>query len=144
MNQMGYDAANIGNHDSTTDWIFASFAQGAVFPYVNANGLGRRQAGQRRPAGVHAPCGAQSRVLKDTQGHAPHQKVGVLGLVPPQIMQWDRGNLDGKVMARDMVVAARHYVPQMRAEGADLIIAIPIRVLTRYPVALWPRTRSVR
>ncbi len=126
MNQMGYDAANIGNHEFNygLDFLRRSL-KGAVFPYVNANVVWADAKLGSVGQPVFTPYVVLNRVLKDTQGRTHPIKVGVLGLVPPQIMQWDRGNLDGKVMARDMVVAARHYVPQMRAEGADLIIAIP-------------------
>ncbi len=49
-------------------------------------------------------------------------KVGVLGMNPPQILQWDKHNLEGKVVVADMVETAEHYIPEMRAKGADLVI----------------------
>jgi len=51
-------------------------------------------------------------------------KIGVIGFVPPQIMQWDRRHLQGRVEARDIVETARTLVPQMRAQGADLVVAL--------------------
>jgi 2',3'-cyclic-nucleotide 2'-phosphodiesterase/3'-nucleotidase len=65
------------------------------------------------------------RQLKDAQGNSHPIKVGVIGFVPPQIMQWDKAHLEGKVVTRDMVEVAQKYVPEMRAKGAQLVIAIP-------------------
>jgi hypothetical protein len=39
-------------------------------------------------------------------------------------MQWDRAHLEGRFAVRDIVEAARAWVPQMREEGADLVIAL--------------------
>jgi 2',3'-cyclic-nucleotide 2'-phosphodiesterase/3'-nucleotidase len=50
--------------------------------------------------------------------------VGVIGFVPPQIMQWDRGHLEGRVRADDIVDAARRHLPDLRAAGADLVVAL--------------------
>jgi 2',3'-cyclic-nucleotide 2'-phosphodiesterase/3'-nucleotidase len=40
-------------------------------------------------------------------------------------MQWDKANLEGRVIVRDIAATARRYVPEMRAKGAQLVIAIP-------------------
>lgn len=136
MNQMGYDAANVGNHEFNYGLDFLRRAiNGANFPYVSANveWADARLGAVGTP--VFAPYVLLDRKLKDTQGQLHSIRVGVIGLVPPQIMQWDRGNLDGKVRARDMVEAARQYVPQMRAQGADLVIAIPHSGFDKLPGA---------
>ena len=39
-------------------------------------------------------------------------------------MIWDAKNLDGKVETRDIVEAAKAWVPQMKEEGADIVIAL--------------------
>jgi len=40
-------------------------------------------------------------------------------------MQWDKANLEGRVVTRDIAEVAKKYVPEMRAKGAQLVIAIP-------------------
>ena len=40
-------------------------------------------------------------------------------------MQWDRSNLEGKVIAKDILESANKFVPQMKKDGADVVIAIP-------------------
>ncbi|HCF55596.1 MAG TPA: bifunctional 2',3'-cyclic-nucleotide 2'-phosphodiesterase/3'-nucleotidase, partial [Bacillus sp. (in: Bacteria)] len=50
--------------------------------------------------------------------------IGVMGFVPPQIMNWDKANLEGQVKAKDIVETAKKMVPKMKAEGADVIVAL--------------------
>ncbi len=51
-------------------------------------------------------------------------KVGYIGFVAPQIMNWDQTNLTGKVKAKDIVATAKKYVPEMKKKGADVVIAM--------------------
>ena len=121
MNLLGYDAANIGNHEFNYGLEFLQTAlAGADFPYVNANVY--------RPGGTEnyfEPYVLLKRDVTDVAGETHTLTVGVIGFVPPQIMTWDRSNLQGRVVAKDMVEAARRYVPEMREAGADLVVAIP-------------------
>jgi 2',3'-cyclic-nucleotide 2'-phosphodiesterase/3'-nucleotidase len=127
MNQLAYDAANLGNHDFNYGLPFLRRAlQGAAFPYVNANVYldDEQKAG---PQARHAftPYVLLDRQFVDAAGQKHAIKVGVIGFVPPQIMQWDKTNLEGRVVVRDIAATARRYVPEMRAKGAQLVIAIP-------------------
>ena len=127
MNQLKYDAANIGNHDFNYGLPFLRRAlAGATFPYVNAN-VYADDAAKAGPNAKHAftPYVLLDRELVDADGKKHPIKVGVIGFVPPQIMQWDKANLEGQVVVRDMAETARRYVPEMRAKGAQLVIAIP-------------------
>jgi 2',3'-cyclic-nucleotide 2'-phosphodiesterase/3'-nucleotidase len=127
MNQLGYDAANIGNHDFNYGLPFLRRAlAGAAFPYVNAN-VYTDDAQKDGPAARHAftPYVLLDRELVDAAGRKHPIKIGVIGFVPPQIMQWDKGHLEGRVVVRDIAATARRYVPEMRAKGAQLVIAIP-------------------
>jgi 2',3'-cyclic-nucleotide 2'-phosphodiesterase/3'-nucleotidase len=65
------------------------------------------------------------RTFTDDAGAKVALKVGVIGFVPPQIMTWDRQHLTGRITAQDILESARRYVPEMRAKGADLVVAIP-------------------
>ena len=124
LNAVGFDAANIGNHDFNFGLPFLQrVIEGAQYPYLNANvyfddGDGRNLRHAFRPYVL------LERSLRDEQGQVQTLTIGVLGLTPPQIMQWDRSNLAGRVLARDMLETARKYVPEMRARGAQLVVAI--------------------
>jgi 2',3'-cyclic-nucleotide 2'-phosphodiesterase/3'-nucleotidase len=110
--------------------------QGANFPYVNAN-VYLSGADQDLSTARHAftPYVLLKRSLVDAKGQTHPITVGVIGFVPPQIMQWDRGNLEGQVVARGIVQTAEKYVPLMRAQGAQLVIAIPHAGFEKGPVA---------
>lgn len=121
LNALGVDAANIGNHEFNygLDFLRRTIAD-AKFPYVNANVM--------LPDGTtHAftPYVLLERAFTDEAGTKRTLKVGVIGFVPPQIMQWDRANLLGRVVAKDILETARRYVPEMKARGADVVVAIP-------------------
>ena len=51
-------------------------------------------------------------------------KIGIIGFTPPQILNWDKRWLDGKVYTVGVKEAAEKYIPQMKAEGADIVVVI--------------------
>jgi 2',3'-cyclic-nucleotide 2'-phosphodiesterase len=62
--------------------------------------------------------------LKDSNGVEQTVKVGVIGLVTPQITTWDKTFLDGKVITKDIVETAKKFIPEMKAKGADIIVVL--------------------
>ena len=121
MNLLDYDAANIGNHEFNYGLDFLNRAlAGADFPYVNANVY--KADGKTN---YFEPYIILDRKITDTAGKTHTLKVGVIGFVPPQIMTWDKSNLAGKVVTKDIVETAQKFVPEMRQAGADLIVAVP-------------------
>ena len=51
-------------------------------------------------------------------------KIGVIGFTTPGIMNWDKRYLDGKVYTQGAVEAAQKYVPELRAKGANIVVAL--------------------
>ena len=125
LNALGYDAGNVGNHEFNYGLPYLQrVLAGARYPYVNANVVGA--AGRDdQPEPVFTPYVILERRFVDDAGAVHPLKIGVIGFVPPQIMLWDRSNLLGKVRVQDIVETARRLVPQMRARGADVVVAIP-------------------
>ena len=126
LNELGVDAANIGNHEFNYGLPFLRQAiAGANFPYVSANV--HVDNGQPLAEQPHAftPYVILERRFTDTEGQPHTIKVGVIGFVPPQIMMWDRQHLLGKLTTRDIVETARRLVPEIKARGADIVVAIP-------------------
>ena len=127
LNAIGVDAANIGNHEFNYGLPFLRQAIAtARFPYVNAN-IVLDDASATSGFGTHAfkPWVVLERTFTDNSGASHPLKVGVIGFVPPQVMQWDKQHLEGRVLARDILDTARRLVPDIRAAGADIVIAIP-------------------
>lgn len=129
MNLLDYAVGNIGNHEFNygLDFLEKSLA-GAQFPYVNANVYCDADdcwKGIKKGDNLFTPYLIKETEVKDTDGNSHKLKIGYIGFVPPQIMLWDKQNLTGKVRAESIVESAKKFVPQMKAEGADIIIAIP-------------------
>ena len=121
LNTLDYVVGNIGNHEFNfgLDFLQKSLA-GANFPYVNANVYDAKS---------NKPFFKQYIILDkkvvDREGKQHSIKIGYIGFVPPQIMQWDKLNLEGKVIAKDITETAKKLVPEMKEQGADIIVAIP-------------------
>ena len=127
MNTLDYDVANIGNHEFNFGIEFLEEAiDDANFPYISANVfVDDGDDDETNDVPLFSPYLIQDKTFKDTQGNSHTVKVGFIGFVPPQIMQWDKANLQGKVIAKDIVAMANKYVPEMKRKGADIVIAIP-------------------
>ncbi len=125
MNTVGFDAATIGNHEFNygLDFLMKSTA-GADFPVVLANIAKTEGASPGGDETLFQPYVILDRMLTDGAGNTHPIKVGVIGFTPPQVMNWDRKHLEGNVTARDIVETAKAYVPQMREEGAQIILAL--------------------
>ena len=120
FNYLKYDAITIGNHEFNYGLKFLkTVLKGPKMPVVNANVY---SAIKNKP--YFKPYVILKRTIVDKQGADHDISIGVIGFMPPQIMKWDKANLEGKVIARPIVETAKEYVPIMKAEGADIIIAL--------------------
>lgn len=123
MNLMGYDAATLGNHEFNfgLDWLGRTLTQ-ARFPLTCANAILRAGATPDQDETLLPPYLILTRRMRDTAGGWHDLRIGLLGLVPPQITTWDHAHLSGRLTTRDMVETARSWLPVLRAAGADLVI----------------------
>ena len=144
MNEMGYDAGGIGNHEFNYGLSFLSQVTGnrfnvnlregekpipaqpcagPNFPLVLANLLSVKD---RQP--LFKPYVILDRTVKavDASGKPVNVaiKVGVIAFTPPKILDWDKRWLDGVVYTDGIKELAEKYIPEMKAKGADLIVAI--------------------
>jgi 2',3'-cyclic-nucleotide 2'-phosphodiesterase/3'-nucleotidase len=95
MNALGYDAANVGNHEFNYGLPFLSgTAPLRLSPTSTPTSC--RTKGQGRPA-PHSFTPYVILERRCRRSRRPHTlKVGVIGFVPPQIMQWDQQHLKGR------------------------------------------------
>lgn len=120
LNFMQYDVGTLGNHEFNYGLTYLETAmKQAKFPIVNANVV---KPGTDEP--VFQPYFIQEKEVVDENGTKQTVKIGYLGLVTPQIVVWDKANLDGKVETRDIVKTAEKYVPILREKGVDLVVAL--------------------
>ncbi len=139
MNALKYDGGGVGNHEfnyglsflsqiSNTDFgvpgVQKPVSCGAPsFPLVlsNVNGVSSQKP-IFNPYAVIAKQFAATR--PDGTPITVTFNVGILGFVPPQIMDWDAKNLEGKVYVNGVQESATKYVPELRSKGADLVVAL--------------------
>ncbi len=120
MNALAYDAATLGNHEFSHGLAFLQAAVGAAaHPVVSAN---LAWADGRGP--FVAPSVILNRRLQDRGGRPRAFRIGVFGLTPPQVLVWEAKHIAGRLTARDMVEAGRAAAAALRAQGADLVVAL--------------------
>lgn len=126
MNVLGYEASTFGNHEFNygLDFLMKTIA-GAKFPVVSANvAKGTLGSDPTKDDLLTKPYVILDKMVKDGSGTEHAIKIGLIGFVPPQIMNWDKRHLEGSVNTRDIVETAKAWVPQMKEAGADIIIAL--------------------
>jgi 2',3'-cyclic-nucleotide 2'-phosphodiesterase/3'-nucleotidase len=138
MDAVGYDAGTIGNHEFNYGLEFLSRATGTPFDVVGMPS--EKCRGPRFPLvlsnvfsakdgkPLYAPWQLLTRTFHATGPDGAARdvtlRIGVLGFVPTQIMNWDKRSLEGKVTVMGVVEAAQKYVPEVRKAGADLVVAL--------------------
>ena len=140
MNALGFDGGSVGNHEF--NWGLDFLGQvtasrfgaqgpnvrvqpcaGPAFPIVLANVVDARSG---------EPLFAPYRIIDkrvtatgpDGRPRAATVKVGIVGFTTPAIMGWDRRWLEGRVRTEGWRESAQRYIPEMRAKGAEVIVAI--------------------
>jgi 2',3'-cyclic-nucleotide 2'-phosphodiesterase/3'-nucleotidase len=114
-----YDAINLGNHEFNYGLPFLrQVLQDASCPVVCANIDWRDQTEIAQPFVI------LDRVIRCDDGRDHPLRIGVVGFLPPQITKWDRVKLADTITTCDIVEAAQRIVPQIKAAGADIIVAL--------------------
>lgn len=126
MNTLGFDAGTLGNHEFDYGLEFlARTLEGADFPIVSANVVrGELADDAARDDHLVTPYVVLDRQIELGDGSRRPIRIGVIGFAPPQITTWGAQHLSGRVSAREIVETAEALVPLLRAEGADLVVAL--------------------
>ena len=140
MNLLGVDGAGIGNHEFNYGLAYLNQVTGSHFDVDGVAADAPRCAGPAFPivlANIYsartkqplfAPYSILTRQIAatgpDGKPVTATIKVGIIGFAPPGILSWDQHWLEGKVYAEGVRETALKYIPQMRAQGADLVVAI--------------------
>lgn len=118
--KLGYDAETLGNHEFNYGLDFLNrMVNTAGLPIVNANVRDAKTGDY-----YFTPYKIIEKPFADTKGQPITIKVGITGVLPPQIMVWDKANLEGKVTVDDPVKSVEKLVPVMKNAGADIILAL--------------------
>lgn len=108
MNVMRYDAAVVGNHDFGYGLgLLGRAIKEASFPVLAANAY-MANGSRSYPAYTIVRRG--------------DLRVGIIGATTPGAMLWERDNLRGRIVLRDIVPEVRTAVAEAKAKGADVIV----------------------
>ncbi|MCE1194633.1 MAG: bifunctional 2',3'-cyclic-nucleotide 2'-phosphodiesterase/3'-nucleotidase [Acidovorax sp.] len=139
MGALGFDAGTLGNHEFNYGLPFlnqvlgggldvdgvdaAKKCAGAGYPIVLANVVSSKT---KKPLVQPYTLLERTLVAKGADGKEVKLpiKIGVIGFTTPGIMNWDKRYLEGKITTEGAVEAATKYVPELRAKGADVVVAL--------------------
>jgi 2',3'-cyclic-nucleotide 2'-phosphodiesterase / 3'-nucleotidase len=118
MNGLDYAAATLGNHEFNygLEAVERAYAQ-ASFPVVCCNVL-KSDGSPWFPLSI-----VIERSFVDESGTTRQVKLGVVGVAPPQIAQWDEAHVRGRLTIADIVEAARAEVGHLKGR-VDLIVVL--------------------
>ncbi|GAB3435396.1 5'-nucleotidase C-terminal domain-containing protein [Phycicoccus ginsengisoli] len=115
MNQIGYDAAALGNHEFNYGIdTLRTFESQCDFPLLSANTVDWTTG-----APAFKPYVIRSFKVR---GLGNPLKVGILGLVTPGVAIWDKANVDGQLRFPGIVEQAKVFVPKLKQAGCDLVV----------------------
>ncbi|MES2130119.1 MAG: bifunctional 2',3'-cyclic-nucleotide 2'-phosphodiesterase/3'-nucleotidase [Pseudomonadota bacterium] len=150
MNALGYEGGGVGNHEFNYGLAFLGQVTGSRFDVAGVKPH-KACAGPNFPlvlanvysTKTHKPLFAPYRIIDkkvtatgpDGRAISATIKIGIIGFAPPAILAWDKRWLDGRVYTEGLRETALKYIPEMRAKGADLVIAISHGGLDAAPYA---------
>ncbi|MBE7101998.1 bifunctional 2',3'-cyclic-nucleotide 2'-phosphodiesterase/3'-nucleotidase [Bacillus cereus] len=127
MNLMKYDVISLGNHEFNygLDYLNKVISKTA-FPVINSNVYkDDHDNNEENDQNYFKPYHIIEKDVEDESGEKQTIKIGVMGFVPPQVMNWDKANLEGKVKAKDIVETAKKLAPKLKKEEeADIVVAL--------------------
>ncbi len=141
MAALGYDGGTLGNHEFNYGLPFLNqvlgggmtVADSSIDPSKKCVGPGfpvtlANVTSTRTDAPLVQPYVILQRTIKartaDGQDVSVPIKVGLIGFTTPGILNWDKRFLDGKVATQGAVETASRYIPEMKAKGADVVVAL--------------------
>lgn len=120
LESLDFDASTLGNHEFNFGLDYLDEAlDDAPFPVLNANVYDAATKENK-----YKPYEIIDQEVVDGNGEKHTIKVGVIGVVAPQIMKWDRANLEGKVIAEDAVESVEKFLPEVEKAGADVVVVL--------------------
>ncbi|MFJ7186258.1 bifunctional 2',3'-cyclic-nucleotide 2'-phosphodiesterase/3'-nucleotidase [Lysinibacillus xylanilyticus] len=120
LNALKYDGGTLGNHEFNYGLKFLDeVLNDAKYPVVNANTYDAKTKKH-----MYTPYVILDKEVVDNTGKKHTIKVGVTGIVPTKIVEWDAIHLAGKVEMQEPVEAVKAVVPEMQKAGADVIVVL--------------------
>jgi len=119
LNLLEYDAITLGNHEFDYGLDALSLAlKDCKIPVVSAN------VRTSPTAHLVQPWTIIDREVVCDDGTSETLRLGVIGLVTPQISDWNKHLLRSQIVTDDIVHAAKTHIAAMRRDGADIVICL--------------------
>ncbi len=119
FNTLAYDAITLGNHEFDYGLPYlTSVLAGCDMPVVCSN---VRTTPTRNYV---APWTVLTRDVTGSDGQSYPLKIGVIGFVTPQVVDWNSHALNGAIQTDDIIAAARSHLPALHRAGADVVVAL--------------------
>ncbi|MFS0782618.1 bifunctional 2',3'-cyclic-nucleotide 2'-phosphodiesterase/3'-nucleotidase [Bacillus sp. 1P06AnD] len=121
LSKVGVDVASLGNHEFNygLDYLNNVIKGTEKMSIINSNVYDTKGNHMFKPYEV-----IEEKVM-DNDGKEQIVKIGVAGFVPPQILNWDRTKLEGKVVVKDIVDSANEMVDILKnKEKVDIVLAV--------------------
>lgn len=120
LESLDFDATTLGNHEFNFGLDYLDNAlEEAPFPVLNAN-VYDAESGDNR----FTPYTIIDKEVTDRKGKEHTIQVGVIGVVAPGIMKWDRAHLEGEVVAEDAYETVEKFLPEVEQAGADVVVVL--------------------
>ena len=117
LNQLGYDAIGLGNHDFDYGLEYVTALAKHLHMPVIASNLDLLESAGLQSAGLLRPVNPQ------TNKPLPVQ-IGLVSVLPEHTAIWNAHVLQGKAQVRPATESLRRIVPRLRAQGADIVILL--------------------
>jgi len=121
LESLGYDMTTIGNHE-------VNYGMNFIKQIVNANSsMGMVCANIRDSKTkdlVFDPYKILTETVVDSNGQERELKIGITGVVPTQILNWDKVILNGEITVDEMDEAVKTYTKEMKQKGADIVVVL--------------------
>ena len=121
IDSIGYDAVGMGNHEFNygLDFIKQITDPSVMKSPVICSNVYDANTGNH----IFKPYEIIEETVIDSNGEEQKIKIGVMSFVPPQILNWDGLNLNGKVTVKDIVESAKEMTNELK-DKTDVIVAL--------------------
>lgn len=115
FNLLKYNAGVMGNHEfNYGPTAAAQYVDNLNMPLLGANVI---------DVATGKPAYTPYTMFTKTVG-GEEIKVGVIGVVTPGVRVWDKATVEGKLEFKDAAATVAELAPQIKAEGADVVIVL--------------------
>ena len=121
LDKLKYDAVAMGNHEFNYGLDFIK--QITDKSVMKATAVNSNVYDVKTGKNVFEPYKIIEEKVIDENGKEQTVKVGIISVVPQQIMNWDGLHLNGKVTVKDMVESAKEMTEKLK-DKTDIIIAL--------------------